>query len=93
MVASNVPGGSTFAMMESIVEGHLLVTERTFAHLSASELDQVTFEIETRLRTLRATQPGLEDQPALKARNRQLQRLNTARAMLSAFRRQRKHPR
>lgn len=90
MAASNVPGGSTFAMVESIVGGHLLVTERTFARLRSSELDQLTFEIEKRLRALRGSSPDLEDQPALQARNRRLQRLNTARAMLAAFRRQRK---
>lgn len=91
MAASNVPGGSAFAMVESIVEGHLLVTERTFARLKSSELDRLTFEIERRLRALRSTQPDLEDSLALQRRNRRLQRLNTARAMLAAFRRQRKH--
>jgi len=90
MAASNVPGGSSYAMVESIVEGHLLVTERTFARLKPSELDQLTFEIEKRLRGLRALQPGLEDSQALQERNRKLQRLNSARAMLSAYRRQRR---
>lgn len=88
MTSSNVPGGSAAALVTSIVDGRLLVTERTFAPLESAELDQLTFELEHQLRDLRALQPDEDDPEALRERNRRVQRLNTARAMLSAYRRQ-----
>lgn len=88
MSDGDVPGSSVETMAESIAQGQLLVTERAFDELSAAELDQLTFALERRLRDLRAQQPS-EDQPAaLTDRNRRVQRLNAARAMLTAYRRQ-----
>lgn len=89
MASSNVPGGSAVAMVENIAEGHLLVTERAFGDLSATELDQLTFALEGRLRDLRAERPAADQAAALAERNRRIQRLGAARAMLAAYRRQR----
>jgi len=81
----NFSGGSAYAMAKDIAEGYLLVTERTYQRLAASELDQLGFEIDRALRDVRGTQPPLEDQAALQVRNRKISRLTGALTMLRAF--------
>ncbi len=81
----NFSGGSAYAMAKDIAEGYLLVTERTYQRLAASELDQIGFEIDRALRDVRGTQPPLEDQAALQVRNRKISRLTGALTMLRAF--------
>lgn len=80
------PGGSAYAMARDVAEGYLLVTERTFKTLSRSDLDQLAFEIDRHLRELRGDQPSLDDLPAIQARQRKMQRLNSALQMLRGYR-------
>jgi len=80
------PGGSAYAMARDVAEGYLLVTERMFKTMTRSELDQVTFEIDRHLRELRGEQPPLDDTPALQQRQRRMQRLNSALAVVRGYR-------
>jgi hypothetical protein len=80
------PGGSAYAMARDIAEGYTSVTERTFKQMNRAELDQLTFEIDRHTRELRGDQPSLDDLPAIQARNRRIQRLNTAVVVLRSYR-------
>jgi hypothetical protein len=80
------PGGSAYAMARDVAEGYLMVTERTFKTLTRSDLDQLSFEIDRHLRELRGDQPSLDDLPAIQARQRKMQRLNSALQMLRGYR-------
>jgi hypothetical protein len=86
----NFIGGSAYAMSRQIADGFLLVTERTFLRLSRGELDTLAFELDKLLREVRGQQPAIDDMPAVQQRNRRIQRLNTCRMMLQAYRRSRK---
>jgi hypothetical protein len=77
-----IPGGSAYGLIRQIAQGHLLVTERTFQRLSGAELDKLSFEIERHLRELRGEHPPTDDQAALQARNRRIDRLRSARMIL-----------
>ena len=79
-------GGSAYAMARDIGEGYVTVTERTFRNMSDAEMSQLGFEIERFLRELRGTQPPLDDLPALQARNRKIQRLNSANMVARVYR-------
>jgi len=87
---ANFPGGSVYAMVQSICSGVLLVTERTFKRLDAGELRQLSFELDKQLRTVRAEQPALDDTAAIQDRQRRIQRLNSALNMLRAHQMKRK---
>ncbi len=87
---SNFIGGSAYAMSQQVADGYLLVTERTFLRLSRGELNKLDFEIAKLLRDVRGNQPPLDDIPAIQQRNRRIQRLNTCRMMLQAYRRSRR---
>lgn len=76
-------------MAKDIGEGYLLVTERVFTRLQAPELDQLGFELDRALREIRGDQPGLEDTPALKLRNRKISRLTGALTMLRSYQQRR----
>lgn len=76
--------------MRDIGEGYLLVTERSFVRLRSNEIDQLSFELERRVREVRGNQPSLQDQKELQSRNRRLQRLVGAQRMLQSFRMRRK---
>lgn len=89
-VMGSFPGGSAWAMARDIGDGYVLVTPRTFANMSAADLDKVNFEMDRRLRDIRGTQPDQDDIQALQLRNRRLQRISQARAVLTAYRRRRK---
>lgn len=83
-------GGSAYAMASQISEGYILVTERTFQRMQLTEVDQLAFELEKRVREIRSEQPDLEDTMALQNRNRRLMRLNSATQMLQFHRQRRK---
>lgn len=83
---ANFLGGSAYAMAQQISEGFVLVTERTLQRLVLSELDQLGFELERLLRDLRGEQPPLDDIPALRLRNRRIQRLTSTRLMIQSYR-------
>jgi hypothetical protein len=80
------PGGSAWAMARDIAEGFAMVTERSFKTLSRSDLDQLGFELERHLRELRGDQAPLDDIQAIQARNRKIQRVNTAMMVLRSYR-------
>jgi hypothetical protein len=78
-------GGSAFAMARGIADGYHLVTERTFKGLTAGDISALSQELDVALRDARAEQPPLDDLTAVKARNRKIQRLNTAFMILRSF--------
>jgi len=80
------PGGSAWAMAQSLADGHQTVTDRTFRTMTRGELDKLGFEIERCLRDLRGDQPSLDDLNAIQQRNRKLQRLNSARMVMRTYR-------
>jgi hypothetical protein len=71
-------GGSAFAMARGIADGYHLVTERTFKGLSPGDVSALSQELDVALRDARSEQPPIDDLTAVKARNRRIQRLNTA---------------
>lgn len=73
-------------MVQQIKEGYALVTERTFKMMSGADLDQLTFEIDKQMRTVRGDQPAIDDLDAVKVRNRRLQRLNSGLNILRSYR-------
>ena len=80
-------GGSAWAMAKDISGGYLLVTQRTFQQMSVAQLDLLAVELNRRLREVRGEQPSLDDQPALQARNRTIQRMTTANMIMQTYRR------
>jgi hypothetical protein len=84
------PGGSAWAMVKDLSEGYLSPTQATFKRLKPPELRQLGFEIDKKLRELRAQQPDLDDTQALQQRNRAILRVNGARTMLQAYLAQRR---
>lgn len=79
-------GGSAWAMVQGVADGHHTITDRTFRTMSRGELDQFGFEIERCLRDLRGEQPSLDDLTAIQTRNRKLQRLSSARMVMRTYR-------
>ena len=74
-------------MAQQVAAGYVLVTERTFKGLGTHELQQVGFETEKLLKTLRGEQPPLDDVQAVQVRQRKIQRLTSCRMMLQNYRR------
>ena len=81
-----IPGGSAFGYARDIAEGFQVVTERSFKGLTRPEMDQLTFEIDRGLRDIRAEQVPVDDLPMIQAKNRKIQRLNGALAMMRGYR-------
>jgi len=81
-----IPGGSAFGYARDIAEGFQTVTERSFKGLSRPEVDQLAFEIDRALRDIRAEQVAVDDLPMIQAKNRKIQRLNGAMAMMRGYR-------
>jgi hypothetical protein len=73
-------------MARDIAEGYVMITERSFKTLTRGDLDQLGFELERHLRELRGDQAPLEDIQAIQARNRKIQRVNTAMMVLRSYR-------
>lgn len=71
-------GGSAYAMARDIGEGFVNVTERTFKSMTDADMKQLVFEIDRFLRELRGSRSATEEIDSVKARNRKIQRLNTA---------------
>jgi len=80
------PGGSAYAMARDIAGGFTAVSERTFRTMTRPDLDQLGFEIDRHLRELRGEQAPLDDIAAIQQRNRRIQRLTSALAVLRAYR-------
>jgi len=85
-VVSGFLGGSAWAMAKDIAEGHVLVTERVVRRLSRGELDQLTHEVDRKLRELRSESPDLDDTQALQHRNRRILRLRNALSIVHSLR-------
>ena len=75
-------GGSAPAMARQVVEGYTLVNAVSLKRLTDQELDLLVFELEKKLREVRAEQPDLTDTQALQYRNRRLSRLDGARRVI-----------
>ncbi len=65
-------------MARDIGEGFVNVTERTFKSMTDADMNKLAFEIDRFLRELRGSQSATDDIDVVKARNRKIQRLNTA---------------
>lgn len=87
---ANFSGGSAWAMAKEVADGYVSVNERTFTRLKRPDLDKLTFELDRKMREIRADQPDLDDGDAVRLRSRRLQRLTAAKTMLLAFRKKRK---
>jgi len=83
---SKMIGGSAYGMVQQIAEGYVLVTERSFKGMAAHDLQQVLFELEKHLRTLRGEQPPADDVQAVQARHRKIQRLTSCRMLIQNYR-------
>jgi len=81
-------GGSAYAMARDIAEGYCQATERTFRRMSAAEMNQLTHEMERYMRELRGEATANMESAELQARNRRLQRLNSAAVVLRNVRQQ-----
>jgi len=69
------PGGSASAMARQIANGYTLVNQHTYKRLSEPQLSVLEFELDRKLREVRAEFVDLEDQPALQKRNMKISRL------------------
>lgn len=78
-------GGSAWAMARDIGEGFVLVTERTFQRMQAREIESLSFEIQRYLRDIRGKQSPTDPMAEIQKRNRRIQKLNAALAVLRAF--------
>ena len=83
---SSFLGGSVWAMVQGVAEGHHNITDRSFRSMNRSQLDQLAQEMERQLRDARGDQPPIDDMDRVKARNRKIQRLNSARMIMRGFR-------
>ena len=75
---SGFKGGSAWTMARDISEGFVNLTDRTFRSVSDGQVSQLRHEIERLLRELRGTATVDEERAALQARQRRIQRLNSA---------------
>lgn len=83
---SKFMGGSAFTMTRDIAGGYVLATERTYRAMSPADMNQLSHEMERHLRELRGESTAHEDTQALQARQRRIQRLNSALTVLRAYR-------
>ncbi|MBP9143559.1 MAG: hypothetical protein KBI44_03670 [Thermoanaerobaculia bacterium] len=69
-------------MAKDIADGYLMVTERTYQRFESAQLDQLAFELERAQRDIRGVLSAADDIATVQQRNRKLQRLTQAIAML-----------
>ena len=81
-------GGSAYAMARDIAEGYCQATERTFRRMTVAEMNQLSHEMERYMRELRGEATANLESAELQARNRRLQRLNSATVVLRNARQQ-----
>lgn len=79
-------GGSAPGMADQICEGYVLLTAVQLKRLSDTEMDQLQFEVERRLRDLRGEVVPQDNLPLIQARNRKLMRLSGAIQQIQATR-------
>jgi len=85
----NFVGGSAPAMVRQIREGFTLLNVMMLKRFTASELDKLQFELEKKLRDLRAVQVDLTDTLAVQGKNRRISRLDGALRIIRSTRQQR----
>jgi len=73
-------------MADQICEGYVLLTAVQLKRLSDTEMDQLQFEVERRLRDLRGEVVPQDNLPLIQARNRKLMRLSGAIQQIQATR-------
>jgi hypothetical protein len=78
-------GGSAYSMARDIGEGYVAVSERTLRSMQSGDLSKLSHELERLLRELRGTVPE-DDLKLLQARQRKIQRLNSAMLVVRSFR-------
>jgi len=77
-------GGSAYNMVRDVADGYVLATERTFRNFGPKELGEFVFEANRLLTEVRADQPAQTDTMAIQKRQRRMQRLVQAIAIVSA---------
>ena len=85
-------GGSAYGMARDIGEGYVSVTERTFKSMTDANMKQLSFEIDRALRELRGSRSATDEIDVVKARNRKIQRLNTALMVSRTYRMKNRKP-
>ena len=79
-------GGSAFNMVQSVADGYIILTERTFKSYKPGDLTEFLFEADKLLREIRAAQAPAGDQDAVQKRQRKMQRLQQALTIANAVR-------
>lgn len=79
-------GGSAYNMVQSVAEGYIILTERTFKSYRPNDLTEFLFEADKLLREVRAAQAPPGDQDAVQKRQRKMQRLQQALTIANAVR-------
>jgi hypothetical protein len=82
---SGFMGGSAYSMARDISEGFVNVTDRTYRSVPDAQVLQLRHEIERLLRELRGSVIAGEEQPAVQARQRRIQRLNSALMVMRGY--------
>ncbi len=68
-------GGSAPAMARQVCDGYALLSPNSLKRLELTQMKQLEFEMDKKLRSSRGEQPALDDQPALLLRNRRISRI------------------
>ena len=79
-------GGSAYNMCQSVADGYIILTERTFKSYRPAELTEFMFEADKLLREIRGAQAPPGDQDAAQKRQRKMQRLQQALTIANAGR-------
>jgi len=75
-------GGSAPAMARQIAQGYSLVSAPMLKRLTIPQMDQLVFELDKKLRAIRAEPIDLEEQEKLQLRNRTLSRIEGSLRMI-----------
>lgn len=68
-------GGSAPAMANQVCAGYTLLSPALLKRLALEQMQTLEFEIDKRLRGVRADQPAQDDLDAIRDRNRRIQRI------------------
>lgn len=68
-------GGSAPAMARQVCDGYTLLSKVSLKRLDLSQMQQLQFELDKKLRNTRSDQPKLSDQQAVQERNRRISRI------------------
>jgi hypothetical protein len=79
-------GGSAYNMVQSVADGYIILSERTFKSYRPNDLTEFLFEADKLLREIRGVQAPPGDQEAVQKRQRKMQRLQQALTIANAVR-------